>query len=64
MMLHVVANVEGKVVPWAVVGISFVASVEHVVLGDEVGRHGVEAHAEKCAHDEIDKSFRSTKIDY
>ncbi len=44
MVLVVVPDVECDCVQRAVVGVGLEALVEHVVLGDEVARHGVEAH--------------------
>ena len=55
VVLHVVADVEGDVVPGSVVGVGLVSSVEHVVLGNEVCRHGVDPQAEDGANQQIEE---------
>ena len=54
-MLHVVPHVEGEEVPDPVVGVSLVTLCVHVVLGNEVGGHGVETHGEEGPHDEVEE---------
>lgn len=49
MVLVVVAHVEGEEVEAAVVRVGLVALEEHVVLGDEVARDGVQAHPQHGA---------------
>ena len=48
-MLVVVSHVEGQQVERAVVGVGLVALEEHVVLGNEVARDGVQAHPQHGA---------------
>ena len=52
-MLHVVADVEREVVPWTIVGVGLIATIEHVVLSDEMSGHRVQSHAQQCANDEV-----------
>lgn len=46
MMLHMVAHIEGNVVPRSVVGVGLITSFKHVVLGYEVSGHGVDTHTQ------------------
>ena len=61
-MLHVIPNVECEIVPRAIVGISLVATIEHVVLGDEVGGHWVEPHAQEGTNDEIVERLKPKEV--
>ncbi|TNN63945.1 hypothetical protein EYF80_025787 [Liparis tanakae] len=54
VVLVVVAHVEGEQVEGAVVGVGLVALEEHVVLGDEVARDGVQAHPQHGAGQHVD----------
>mmetsp|Transcript_7566 Transcript_7566/g.29975 ORF Transcript_7566/g.29975 Transcript_7566/m.29975 type:complete len:394 (+) Transcript_7566:88-1269(+) len=55
VVLVVVPDPEAEPVERAVVGVGLLAAHEGVVLGNEVARHGVEAHAEEGGGDEVDR---------
>lgn len=50
----VVAHIPADVVQAPVIGVRLLSGGEHVVLGDEVAGHGVEAHAEECGEGEVE----------
>ncbi len=62
MVLHVIPNVEPDIVPRAVVGVSLVATIEHVVLSDKVSGHGVEPHAQERTNDEVVERLESKEV--
>ena len=53
MVLVVVAHVEGEEVEGAIVAVGLLAFHEHVVLGDEVTRHGVNPHSQKASRQHV-----------
>lgn len=57
VVLVVVAHVEGEQVEGAVVGVGLVALEEHVVLGYEVSRDGVQAHPQQGPSHHVDHRF-------
>ena len=62
MMLHVVAHIEGNVVPGSVVRVGLIASIEHVVLGYEVGGHGVDPQTQQGANEKVIERLEAKEI--
>ncbi len=62
VVLVVVAHVEGDQIERAVVRVGLVALDEHVVLGDEVARDGVETEAEHGADEQVENGLRSPEV--
>ena len=62
MVLIVVAHVPGQEVERPVVGVSFVALDEHVVLRDEVARQGVEPHGQERAQHQVGQRLGSQEV--
>ena len=56
MVLVVVAHVEAKHVKGPIVTVGLLPFVEHVVLGDKMARHRVEAHGQKGSCQQVHQS--------
>ncbi len=56
-MFVVVAHVEGDRVEGAIIRVGLEALVEHVVLGDEVARHRVEAHGHDGSSSHVEEDL-------
>ena len=63
VVFHVVPHVEGQEVPHSVVRVGLVALCVHVVLGNEVSRHGVEPHCQESPGDEVEEGPPSEEVD-
>ena len=61
-MLHVIANVESDVVPRAIVGVCLVASVKHVVLGDEMCRHRMYPERKQGPRQKVAQTFSTEEV--
>ena len=62
VVLHVVAYIEGQIVPGAVIRVRLISSVKHVVLGNEVGRHWMDAQREHSANQKIVQRFEPPEV--
>ena len=45
VMFHVIANIEGEIIPGTVVRVGLIASVKHIMFGDKMSGHGMDTQA-------------------
>ena len=63
VVLHVVADVEGNVVEWAIVGVCLVTLLVEVMLGDKVSGQGMQSHGQDGSYDEVHVGLEAEEVD-
>ena len=63
MVLIVISHIKCDQIETAIVGIGLEALDEHIVLGDEVSRNGMEPESEKSADEQIEERLEAERVE-